>query len=301
MARPRCWFRARRPVLADGRDAGAVRSGPLGAALGRVRAARCCSAARHCRRGGRSGWLEAARRTRAAGAAGARPARRRCRPQRTSRRPTPSVVANPSPAGAATSDMRAEWQPVMTLGVPGADGGIGRIPAFQPCRRPRNWCATARPDELLAALRAACVASQLDAGLVLPALTPASAVSVWRRACAGLLSDPTLQEAARTGSRLASPELVASAPAAWWQIRYHPADAAAVAGQPLRLAADLRAGFCNGAQTPARPAAICSLMPIRNASRARLSRTRAGPRGRPTGSTRGAAPGAGSSGRAAHP
>ncbi len=119
-------------------------------------------------------------------------------------------VANPSPAGAATSDMRAEWQPVMSLGVLGEDGGIGRDPGFPAIPTAQEMVRNRGPDELLAALRAACVASQLDAGLVLPALTPASAVSVWRRACAGLLSDPTVvQEAARTRSRLASPELVA--------------------------------------------------------------------------------------------
>ena len=49
---------------------------------------------------------------------------------------------------------------------------------------------------LHAAWRAAAVAAQMDAALVLPAMAPAAAVASWRRACAQAASEPEVQDAA---------------------------------------------------------------------------------------------------------
>ena len=118
---------------------------------------------------------------------------------------------SPGLAGVAAVETRADWQPVMTLGAWSEDGTVGRDPAYPSVPTAQELVRGRAPDELLAALRAAATAVQLDAGLMLPALTPAAAVSQWRRACAGLSLEPAVaQEAARVGVRLVAPELVST-------------------------------------------------------------------------------------------
>lgn len=109
-------------------------------------------------------------------------------------------------AAAAQSGM----QPVMTLGAVGIDG-LGRDPMLPTVPTALEMVQGRAPADMLAALQAAGTAVMLDAGLVLPALTPAGAVALWRRACVSLQQDPeVLREAVRLGTRLIPADVVAS-------------------------------------------------------------------------------------------
>lgn len=94
------------------------------------------------------------------------------------------------------------WTVQFTLGVIREDGSVARDPAF--ANIPTLYelvdhSNIERPAELVAALRAVGAAAGLDVGLVLPLLSPASAVAWWRRGCTTLTSAPNVQaEAART-------------------------------------------------------------------------------------------------------
>lgn len=97
--------------------------------------------------------------------------------------------------------------PVMTLGGIGPGGGWSRDPAFM--NVPTAIEAAARhspPQALMAALRATAGAAMLDAALVLPQLSPANRVALWRRACAEAAATADLaSEAASLGVRTAPP------------------------------------------------------------------------------------------------
>ncbi len=93
--------------------------------------------------------------------------------------------------------------PVMTFGAVGLDGKLGRDPAYPAVPTAFELVGVRAPAPMLAALRASTLAVQLDAGLVLPQLTPAATVALWRNACAPLLADADVTaEAARMGARL---------------------------------------------------------------------------------------------------
>lgn len=78
--------------------------------------------------------------------------------------------------------------------------GFGETP-FPGLLTASEAVANAEPG-LAAALRAVTAAALMDVALVLPQLSPASAVALWRRGCATLAQAQSVQtEAARTGTR----------------------------------------------------------------------------------------------------
>ena len=121
-----------------------------------------------------------------------------------------SVIRGPSFNEGLLAASFAGFQPVMTLGNPGT-GQAGRDPRLPTVPTALELILNRAPPDLLAALMAAQTAAQLDAGLVLPALTPAASVASWRRACLALQQDPEIRrEAARLGTRLIPADAVAT-------------------------------------------------------------------------------------------
>ena len=114
-------------------------------------------------------------------------------------------------ARAAAAQQRG-MTPVLTLGALDPAGAWGRDPAFPAV--PTVTEAVSRhapPPALLDALRAASAAALLDAALVLPRLSPANRVALWRRACAAASGTPAVaHEAAALGVR-ATPAPAAAA------------------------------------------------------------------------------------------
>lgn len=109
-------------------------------------------------------------------------------------------------AGASLAGMR----PALVLsGV--ADVGPARDSIFSDVPTAGEIVTGRAPADMVAAMRAATLAVQLEAGLVLPQLTPASSVAMWRTACAPLLQDAdVVAEATRSGVRLLSGSTVAA-------------------------------------------------------------------------------------------
>ncbi len=91
---------------------------------------------------------------------------------------------------------RAGFVPVLVFRERDADGQPGRDPDFPelPTSGERLTPRTRQP--LFAALKAAIAATRLDTALVLPPLTSASMVALWRRACAQAATAPATQAAA---------------------------------------------------------------------------------------------------------
>ncbi len=99
-------------------------------------------------------------------------------------------LSGPDTPLAAASLAGAGLKPALTLGTPD-DAGWGRDPAFP--RVPtavHQVMARTPPSPLIAALRATAAAVQLDALLVLPALSNAALVSAWHRACSRVAVSP---------------------------------------------------------------------------------------------------------------
>jgi hypothetical protein len=98
--------------------------------------------------------------------------------------------------------------PALTLGTVDASGAWLRDPAF-PAVPTAIEAVSHQPSSqaspaLLAALRATAAAAVLDVALVLPQLSPANRVAMWRRACAEASATPDLvSEAASVGVRAA--------------------------------------------------------------------------------------------------
>jgi hypothetical protein len=107
-------------------------------------------------------------------------------------------VAAATAAGAA---------PLFTLGVPG-ESGLARDPLLPTVPTASELVATLRgtppPGPLQAAWRATVAASAIEFALVLPRLTPASLVSVWRRAGAEAAAD--LQDQSQGVRLVTAPE-----------------------------------------------------------------------------------------------
>lgn len=96
----------------------------------------------------------------------------------------------------------AGMEPVFTLGAFLGDGEAARDPVLPTVPTAQELVRGSAPGSLVAALQATALAVQLDAGLVLPQLTPAGAVALWRRACTTLAQDPAMvDEAAAHGIR----------------------------------------------------------------------------------------------------
>lgn len=122
-----------------------------------------------------------------------------------------SLIRGPNFNEALFAAAFAGFQPVMSLGDPNATGQAGRDPRLPTVPTSFELIQNRAPADLLAALMAAQTATQLEAGLVLPALTPASSVAAWRRACLMLQQAPEiLREAARLGTRVIPAESVAT-------------------------------------------------------------------------------------------
>jgi hypothetical protein len=93
--------------------------------------------------------------------------------------------------------------PVFSLGLPDGMGGTSRDPLFAEIPTLEELLA-ADPTPLgplHAAWRAAAAAAQIDFALVLPQLTPAAMVALWRRAGALVPGAPELRQAAGAGVR----------------------------------------------------------------------------------------------------
>ncbi len=105
-------------------------------------------------------------------------------------------LSGPGTPLAAASLAGAGLQPALTLGTPD-DAGWGRDPAFPKVPTAvHQVMARTPPSALIAALRATAAAVQLDAALVLPALSSAALVSAWHRACSRVAASPDVLTAA---------------------------------------------------------------------------------------------------------
>jgi hypothetical protein len=101
-------------------------------------------------------------------------------------------LSGPGTPLAAASLAGAGLQPALTLGTPD-DAGWGRDSAFPGVPTAvHQVMARTPPPPLIAALRATAVAVQLDALLVLPALSSAALVSAWHRACSRVAASPDM-------------------------------------------------------------------------------------------------------------
>jgi hypothetical protein len=95
--------------------------------------------------------------------------------------------------------------PLFSLGAPDAAGGAVRdrlfadVPTLPELLASEPGAVASGP--LCVAWRAAAAAAQIDFALVLPALTPAAMVALWRRAASGLPAAPELQPAFAAGMR----------------------------------------------------------------------------------------------------
>lgn len=97
--------------------------------------------------------------------------------------------------------------PVLALGLPNELDQPQRDPAFAHVPQLSDLVHAEASGPLFDAWRVAATAAQIDTALVLPKLTPAAMVALWRRACAQAVAAPELQEeTARLGLRtLATP------------------------------------------------------------------------------------------------
>ena len=121
------------------------------------------------------------------------------------------LLQGPGVPGTLAAASVAGMYPVLTLSSLAPDGEGQRDFALPGVPTALELVAGRAPADLLSALRAATLAVQLDAGLVLPQLTPASSVAQWRSACGPLLQDgDVVAEAARLGIRVVSASTAAS-------------------------------------------------------------------------------------------
>jgi hypothetical protein len=90
--------------------------------------------------------------------------------------------------------------PAFSLGLPDDTGRLERDPAFPDVPTFGELLLRARgtlpSGGLFDGWRAAALASQLDAAAVLPQLTPAGMVALWRRGCDACVASPAMQAAA---------------------------------------------------------------------------------------------------------
>lgn len=113
-----------------------------------------------------------------------------------------AVLTGPFSTMTPAFAIQAGLRPIMTFGALTEQGTIGRDPDYPTVPTALELTIDRAPKDLLAALRSAVMAAQLDVGLMLPAMTPAASVALWRRACAALPADPAIHEQAdRLGTR----------------------------------------------------------------------------------------------------
>ena len=105
----------------------------------------------------------------------------------------------------------AGFQPVLTLGGLGRNAEPLRDPLLPSAPTVYEIASSQANPEMQAALRAATLAVQLDAGLMLPQLTPATSVALWRKACRSTLDNSALRhEAAHQDAEIVAPADAAS-------------------------------------------------------------------------------------------
>ncbi len=92
--------------------------------------------------------------------------------------------------------VQAGFAPILAFRERNADGQPSRDPDFPELPTSGEKLLTRTRQPLFAALEAAIAATRLDTALVLPALTSASMVALWRRACAQAVTLPATQAAA---------------------------------------------------------------------------------------------------------
>ena len=115
----------------------------------------------------------------------------------------------------AASLVEAGLAPLFSLGMPDAAGGAARDPLFPDVPSvPERIGAGLASTPLFSAWRAAAAAAQVDFALMLPQLTPAAMVALWRRAGAGVPAAPELQLAAEAGLRAVAAPAATTAPLA---------------------------------------------------------------------------------------
>ena len=91
---------------------------------------------------------------------------------------------------------QAGFVPILAFRERDAEGQPGRDPDFPELPTSGERLAPRLRQPLFAALGAAIAAARLDTAMVLPALTSASMVALWRRACAQAATAPATQAAA---------------------------------------------------------------------------------------------------------
>lgn len=113
-----------------------------------------------------------------------------------------AVLTGPFSTMTPAAAVQAGLRPIMTFGALTEQGTIGRDPDYPAVPTALELTFDRAPKDLLAALRSAVMAAQLDVGLMLPAMTPAASVALWRRACAALPVDPAIiEQSDRLGTR----------------------------------------------------------------------------------------------------
>jgi hypothetical protein len=120
------------------------------------------------------------------------------------------LLRGPSAATQAIAMHAVGARPLFALGVPDASGEVARDPFFPDLptlpEYVARWRGMVLHGPLFEGWRAAAMAAQLDFGLVLPQLTPAAMVALWRLAGAQIAEAPELIVALGDGVRpLATP------------------------------------------------------------------------------------------------
>ncbi len=122
-----------------------------------------------------------------------------------------SLLQGPGIQQALARAQAAGLQPVLTLGSLGANAEPARDPLFPSTPTIYDLIANRGSPEMRSAIRASALAAQLGAGLMLPQLTPAPSVALWRKACRSTLDDAQVtHEAAQQGAELVAPADAAS-------------------------------------------------------------------------------------------
>jgi len=114
--------------------------------------------------------------------------------------------------GPAAEKVNAEARPICALGLPDANGIMARDPAWRDLPHLGELLSGLPQDQLTAGWRATAIAAQLAFALVLPPLTAAAHVNLWRNAVVPAIATPELQAMATAQSmRLRpGPEAIAS-------------------------------------------------------------------------------------------
>lgn len=121
------------------------------------------------------------------------------------------LLQGPDLQSALPGALAAGMRPVMAFGTLGPDGSAERDAMFPSVPTAFELVRERASPAMLAALRASACAMQLSATIVLPALTPAAPVSVWRYACKSVQQDAAVQdEASRLGARCIDPDTVSA-------------------------------------------------------------------------------------------